>query len=304
LFRRIEHAHERQPIGVIVPTLDSELPLYVELAPRLAALGIAVLLPDADTLARRSKVNLWSLAATLGLRAPYSRVAGSYPDLAVLAREFALPFVVKGHFYGAVTVHSFEQLAAAAQTLAGAWGYPLVLQEFIPGLEFDTAALGDGTGELIGAVPMKKLQLDLRGKAWGGVTVDDPELIRAAGKAAAELNWPGPFELEVMRHAETGDPYLLEINPRFPAWVQLTAAAGQNLPWALVELALGRDVRPFDGYQAGVMSLRRSQDVACPEGIYEALVMDGEVDLRAPVNGRMQPYWVGSRRQEAGSKAG
>ena len=95
-----------------------------------------------------------------------------------------------------------------------------------------------------------------------------------------------------MRHSTSGDPYLLEINPRFPAWVQLTAGAGQNLPWALVRLACGEDVKPFDGYQVGVMSLRRSQDVPCPSGIYEALVMDGEVDLRAGSRERLQPYFV------------
>jgi hypothetical protein len=42
----------------------------------------------------------------------------------------------------------------------------------------------------------------------------------------------------------------------------------------------------------GVMSLRRSMDVACPPGVYEALVMDGELDLHAPAKSRMQPYWV------------
>jgi hypothetical protein len=35
--------------------------------------------------------------------------------------------------------------------------------------------------------------------------------------------------------------------------------------------------------------------VACPPGIYEALVMDGEVDLRAPSQSRMQPYFVSTR---------
>jgi carbamoyl-phosphate synthase large subunit len=294
LLTRIEHAHSRHPIDVIIPTLDSELPLYVELRPKLEKLGIRTLLPDATTLDRRSKIGIASLAPRLGLRAPYSRLARSYEDVLAVSREFFLPFVVKGHYYGAVVVPSFDQLAPAVQTVAGAWGYPLVLQEFVPGVEYDTAAVSDSGGKLFGAVPMKKLQLDPRGKAWGGITVDDPQLVRAARLAAAELGWPGPFELEVMRHAETGDPYLLEINPRFPAWIQLTVAAGQNLPWMLLQLACGEDVQPFDGYQVGVMSLRRSVDVACPPGVYEALVMQGEVDHRAPANGRLQPYWVSS----------
>ena len=292
LFSRIEHAHSKHKIDAIIPTLDSELPLYIELAPWLHKMGIGIVLPDARTLDMRSKIGIASLAPTLGLRAPYSRLARTYDEVFSVAREFMMPFVVKGHYYGAITVQSFDQLAAAAQTVAGAWGYPLVIQEYIPGVEYDTACLSNSQGTLLGAVPMKKLQLDPRGKAWGGMTVDDPELIRSARLAAKELRWPGPFEIEVMRHSTSGDPYLLEINPRFPAWVQLTAGAGQNLPWALVRLACGEDVKPFDGYQVGVMSLRRSQDVPCPSGIYEALVMDGEVDLRAGSRERLQPYFV------------
>lgn len=292
LFTRIAHAHSRQPIDAIIPTLDSELPLYLEIAPRLEDLGIRMVLPDAATLARRSKMNLAALAPRLGLRAPYSRVAYNYNDSLSLAREFLFPFMVKGHYYGAIPVHSLDQLPAAVNAVAGSWGYPVVLQEYIPGTEYDTAALGDGTGRLLGAVPMKKLQLDGRGKAWGGMTVEDPQLVRAAHLLAAELDWPGPLEIEVMRHFETNEPYLIEINPRFPAWVQLTAAAGQNLPWALARLACGEKVEPFERYQAGVMSLRRNFDVACPPGIYEALVMDGEVDLRTPAQNRLQPYWV------------
>jgi carbamoyl-phosphate synthase large subunit len=292
LWNRIQHAHARHPIDVIVPTLDSELPLYVELAPRLEEVGIRVVLPTSQALDLRSKIGIATLAPRLGLRGPYSRLARSYDEVVMVAREFLMPFVVKGHYYGAMVVQTWDQLPGIAQTLASAWGYPLVVQEYVPGIEYDTAALSDRQGRLLGAVPMKKLQLDQRGKAWGGITVDDPQLVRAARLAAQELAWAGPFELEVMRHAETGEPYLLEINPRFPAWVQLTASAGQNLPWALVRLACGEPVQPFDGYSAGVMALRRSLDVACPTGVYEALVMEGEVDYRAPVNGRMQPYFV------------
>jgi len=295
LMTRIEHAHSRAKIDAVIPTLDSELPLYIELIPHLEKLGIGVVLPDLRTLDMRSKIGIANLAPRLGLRAPYSRLARTYDEVFVVAREFMLPFVVKGHYYGAITIQSFDQLAAAAQTVAGAWGYPLVIQEFVPGVEYDTAALSNREGMLLGAVPMKKLQLDGRGKAWGGITVDDPELVRAARLVAADLRWPGPFEIEVMRHAVSGDPYLLEINPRFPAWVQLTTAAGQNLPFALVRLACGENVEPFAGYQVGVMSLRRSQDFACPSGIYEALVMDGELDLRAPSPSRMQPYFVSTR---------
>ncbi len=36
-----------------------------------------------------------------------------------------------------------------------------------------------------------------------------------------------------------------EINPRIPAWVYLAVGAGQNIPEALVNLALGKKVEPY-----------------------------------------------------------
>ena len=58
-----------------------------------------------------------------------------------------------------------------------------------------------------------------------------PELIRAAQRVVSGLCWSGALELELMRHRDSGELYLIEINPRFPAWIQLAATAGQNLPW-------------------------------------------------------------------------
>src|SRR5579872_286689 len=109
------------------------------------------------------------------------------------------------------------------------------------------------------------------------------------------LRWPGPLELELMRHATSGQLYLLEINPRFPAWIHLTVSAGQNLPWALVRILLGEDVAPFAGYHAGVMSLRRSIDITCSLGIYESLVIHGEVDHHNLDAELIRPQWVSSR---------
>src|SRR5258708_38050038 len=100
LMSRIEHAHGRAKIDAIIPTLDSELPLYIELQPRLEKLGIGVVLPDARTLDLRSKIGIASLAPRLGLRAPFSRLARTYDEVFAVAREFLLPFVVKGHYYG------------------------------------------------------------------------------------------------------------------------------------------------------------------------------------------------------------
>jgi carbamoyl-phosphate synthase large subunit len=83
-----------------------------------------------------------------------------------------------------------------------------------------------------------------------------------------------------MRSDVTGEFYLIEINPRFPSWCYLSAVAGQNMAWALVQLALGRTVPAFDGYQVGAMTLRQVMDIACPMSNFQQLVQRGESDPR------------------------
>jgi carbamoyl-phosphate synthase large subunit len=53
----------------------------------------------------------------------------------------------------------------------------------------------------------------------------------------------------------------MEVNPRFPAWIYLSAAAGQNQPAALLKLALGKKVEPYNGYEVGKIFIRYSWDL-------------------------------------------
>ena len=68
------------------------------------------------------------------------------------------------------------------------------------------------------------------------------------------------MELEIMRTAKN-ELYIMEINPRFPAWIYLSVGAGQNQPASLVKLALGEKVLPFSNYDAGKLFIRYSWDM-------------------------------------------
>jgi carbamoyl-phosphate synthase large subunit len=116
---------------------------------------------------------------------------------------------------------------------------PLLAQRFVQGDEYDVIALGDGEGGVHGAVAMRKTIVTKLGKAWGAVTVHDDELIETASRVVAALGWRGGCEVEMLRRSRDGKLFLIEVNPRFPAWVYLATAAGVNLPLALVRLAQG-----------------------------------------------------------------
>ena len=83
------------------------------------------------------------------------------------------------------------------------------------------------------------------------------------------------MELEMIRTSDH-KYYLVEINPRIPAWVYLAVAAGQNLPEALVLLALGREPEPFTGFEAGKMFIRYSYDLIVDAETHQSFALRGE----------------------------
>jgi carbamoyl-phosphate synthase large subunit len=117
---------------------------------------------------------------------------------------------------------------------------------------------------MVGAVAMRKLALTDKGKGWSGVTVGSSALLGVTGRIIRELRWRGPLEVEIIAaDGEMTDDavHVIEINPRFPAWCFLTAAAGQNLPSACARLAAGAPVpMPLPEYRTGTMFVRISLD--------------------------------------------
>ena len=100
-----------------------------------------------------------------------------------------------------------------------------------------------------------------KGKGYGGVTIHDPELSGQCERLIRHLKWAGPFELEFLREASTGDFYLLEMNPRFPAWADVPALLGLNMAELVVRQAEGEAVAPLGGCPAGQFFLRHNVDL-------------------------------------------
>jgi carbamoyl-phosphate synthase large subunit len=273
---RLRYVHERVGLDVIVPTLDAELQTFIDLEPEIRAMGIGMLLPTREQLDGRSKVNLAALGKRAGIRVPTTAVVTDVDELLRVHERVPYPFFVKGVFYGATLVHSLDEAIHAYHKVVAQWGAPVILQALVKGEELDVVGVGDGEGGLCGAVPMKKMLLTDKGKGWAGITVRDPELHAVAAAFARATRWRGPFEVEVMRDEE-GRYHLIEVNPRFPAWCYLSAAAGVNLPRMVVELAAGRPVSLAGDYQVGAMFVRISLDQVASLGDFQRMVTMGEV---------------------------
>jgi carbamoyl-phosphate synthase large subunit len=125
----------------------------------------------------RSKIRLGEVCGKAGLDFPRTKIISDVEVLYHLSDEIPLPYVLKGMFYGASVVQSIDEALAAFYKTTAQWGFPVIIQEFLEGEEYDIVAVGDGSGHIVGALPMKKTYLTDKGKGWAGVIVKDPRLL-------------------------------------------------------------------------------------------------------------------------------
>lgn len=277
LLSRIEYIHTRENLDVIIPNFDAELFSFIKIAPKLKAQGIHSLLPTMEQFDARLKGKLNEFGAKYDILVPRSEVAFNLDELNEKLQSFEYPVVVKGKFYEAFIAYSKEQAHAYFYKISAKWGTPIILQQFVKGQELNVTALGDGTGKLIGAIPMRKTYITDNGKGWAGIALEDESLVEMAKSMIEKTQWAGGCELELIKEDKTGLVYLIEINPRFPAWIYLAVGCGQNHPEALIQLAMGEEVKPFTGYESGKMFIRYSYDMICNLEDFQKIAVLGEL---------------------------
>lgn len=295
LLDRISEIHKTEHIDVILPTLDSELDNYIEIEPQLRYLGIKLLLPQKASLALRDKPTLAEKIPANIVQTPETVRISDVSGLRDSFDKLGFPLLVKGQYYEAHAAYSPEEAVGWFYKLASQWGIPVISQKMIRGEECNVAGLAK-RGKLYGAVAMKKLFLTDKGKAWSGVTIYNEKILEITRKMVNFLNWDGGFELEFIVETKTGDVYLVEMNPRFPAWVYLATAAGINLPAMHVALALGKNIEPKSEYSVGTVFIRHSRDEIVPMEQIESLSTAGKI-----VHGRTSPPHPLSIHMERGS---
>ncbi|MCP5061621.1 MAG: ATP-grasp domain-containing protein [Ignavibacteriae bacterium] len=277
-LNRIKVIHAIEKIDVIIPTLDAELFAFVKLESDLLELGIKTFLPTTDQLNLRAKDKLGEFCENNNIKAPKTFAISSIEELYKIPSKLSYPMVIKGIFYDAYIANNFDEALAYFHKVSYKWGLPIVVQEFLRGDEYNVVAVGDGNGAVVGAVPMKKLYITDKGKAWSGVTIDDPELLELTDKIIKSLNWKSGCELEFVKKNDQNEYYLIEINPRLPAWVYLSVGAGQNLPHALLQLALNQQVEPMTKYDVGKIFIRYAWDLITDINKFEKISIKGVVE--------------------------
>lgn len=226
----------RAKIGLVVPTIDTELAAYAAIAPALAAAGttVAVSSPDAISICG-SKRRTHDWLAEHGFPVPKQWNA----DEALLLDEHVLkfPLIVKpdrgSSSIGLSLVRDRSELQVALKASA------VVIEEVALGHEYTVDVFVDAGGAAHSAVPRRRLETRA-GEVSKGLTVHDPSVEDLVVRVAAALPGArGCLNVQVFLDPTTSRMAIIEINPRFGGGYPLTDHAGAKYANWLLEEALG-----------------------------------------------------------------
>jgi diaminopimelate decarboxylase len=147
---------------------------------------------------------------------------------------------LKGPYHEAKRVSSWDQFLKGRESLQKSWKTSrLFLQKHIAGNE-ESICFSAHQGKLLSCVQMQKRILTSEGKTWAGkVQPVSNEFYEKFKAIVRRLDWSGGGEIEFTRDLD-GQCWIIECNPRFPAWIYGAALVGFNLPGKLFSDVLDR----------------------------------------------------------------
>jgi carbamoyl-phosphate synthase large subunit len=240
-------------VDLVVPTIDTELPVLAAARDAFAAVGatVAVSAPAVvDVAGDKVATHSWLTAHGFPTVRQATLAEVEADDLA-----WPFPLVVKPRFgsaaKGVAVVTDGDELAVAAR--AG----EVVAQTVAAGDEYTIDALVDRAGRCVCAVPRRRIEVRA-GEVAKAVTVHAPVLERLAADICEAL--PGAYgALAIQVFADAGfvDPTVIELNARFGGGYPLSRQAGADFPrWILEEVVGLPSSAHADGWRDGLVMLR------------------------------------------------
>jgi carbamoyl-phosphate synthase large subunit len=229
---------ETERIGLVVPTIDDELPLLGRERAQFESRGIVVAASsEATALLCNDKYETCRRLTAAGVPAAKSWLPGEP------ATNPPLPLFIKPRG-GRGAVSAFPVRTSEELAFFRSYVPDPVIQEYLDGPEFTIDVLCDGLGTPLSIVPRERVVIRA-GVIDRGRTVNDPRLIALAQDVCKAIPFNGPINIQCRFRG--GQPVVFEINPRFSGGIPLTIQAGADFPRMLVKLAVGQRVLPAIG---------------------------------------------------------
>jgi carbamoyl-phosphate synthase large subunit len=246
------HECIRRRIELVVPTIDTELPVYAAASPqfREAGVTIAISAPPAVHICC-DKVATHSWLAANGF--PTVRQACIQAALEDPVR-WPLPLIAKpiggSASVGVWRVDSRHQLELIAQARSDN-----IVQEIATGREFTINVYVNREGQCICGVPHWRMEVRA-GEVSKGITVKHRGLIELACEVATKLPGAyGPLNIQCFMD-DAGKIKIIEMNARFGGGYPLAHRAGARFTDWLLDEQEGRHLSYFDGWADDLAMLR------------------------------------------------
>jgi predicted ATP-grasp superfamily ATP-dependent carboligase len=208
-----------------------------------------------------SKDATYRFAAGMGVKVPQTWVFTGIEDLKKHIIGLVFPVVVKDRneitenppFYA----RNAEQLLAAAN----GWGrdlssedmpFPLI-QQYIKGPGIGFFALYQG-GQCKRVFMHRRIRETppSGGASCCAVSIYEEDVLATGRRLLDALAWHGVAMVEFKRQEDSGDLYLMEVNPKFWGSLDLALASGVDFPSLDVRTALGEEIPYSEDYRIGL----------------------------------------------------
>ena len=245
---------KKKSIKLIVPTIDTELPILAAKKKDFNKLGCMLATSDLNMInICQDKWQTVCNFSRIGIRVPASWLPYKYDDAP--EEVFIKPR------NGSASINTFrttkKELAQMITRVPNA-----IIQEYLPFSEVTIDALFDFSGNIIHYVPRRRIRT-IGGESIQGVTISDDSnrtFLLELFKQISLLGGRGPVTVQVFLGPE--GPILSEINPRFGGGFPLGLAAGGNYPEWLLQMIEGRKVESKIGeYQTGLYMTRYYSEI-------------------------------------------
>jgi carbamoyl-phosphate synthase large subunit len=246
-------------IGLVVPTIDTELLLLSQNRSRFAAHGIHIVISDEELVHTcRDKRLIANLFAQMGIDTPKI-----YPREKIQFPCFAKPYDGSCSI-GALVLREPQMLSNAVASDKKMMFMELIEDGFD---EYTVDAYFNRRGILCCFVPRQRIETRA-GEVSKGVTRKHHVYEYLLEKLPALRGARGCITLQLFSNATTGRFAALEINPRFGGGFPLSYSAGANYPgWLIDEYLLGRDISFLDSWEPNLLMLRYDAKVLVHDAI-------------------------------------
>ena len=253
---RILEVAEKHRSNLVIPIFDLETPVLATARARLEAEGVAVAVNAEGAVANANdKVRSFEVCEAAEIRQP-ERFA--HPSDAP-----ASAYPLLGKPIGGIGSKGMVHLERPGDPIPERVDATALLwQRFIRGAEYSIDTWGRAGTDRFVAVPRHR-RVVRDGQMVQGETSDDPDLLAFAAKACEAFGITDVSCLQVIRSADDGELYFVEMNPRYGTGISLSIAAGVPFPrlqWLAAHdpSAITKDMLRF---RAGLRMIRYWEEI-------------------------------------------